>query len=67
MDFFDECILNVLRDGRSRDFRQLLGEVGFSHNTLRLHLKRLIRSRVSRRGESALEGAGKTKIHLFYA
>jgi len=42
MDFFDECILTVLRDGKSRDFHQLLGKVGFSHNTLRLHLRRLM-------------------------
>jgi predicted ArsR family transcriptional regulator len=34
--------LGVLRDGMSRDFDQVLGEVGFSHNTLRLHLRRLV-------------------------
>jgi len=42
MDFFDKCILSVLRDGRSRDFNHLLREVEFSHNTLRLHLRRLV-------------------------
>jgi DNA-binding HxlR family transcriptional regulator len=42
MDLFDKCILSVLRDGRSRDFHQLLEHVGFSYNTLRLHLRRLI-------------------------
>jgi len=42
MDFFDRCILSVLRDGRSRDFNQLLREVDFSHNTLRLHLRHLV-------------------------
>jgi len=42
MDFFDEHILSVLRVGRSRDFRQLLGELGFFHNTLRSHLRRLV-------------------------
>jgi len=41
MDFFDKCILSVLRDGRSTNFNQLLREVDFSHNTLRLHLRRL--------------------------
>ena len=25
MDLFDKCILSVLRDGRSRDFHQVLG------------------------------------------
>jgi DNA-binding HxlR family transcriptional regulator len=38
MDTFDKRILNPLRDGNPRDFRQLLRDVGFSHNTLRLHL-----------------------------
>jgi len=33
--------LNVLGDGKPRGFHQLLGEVGFSHNTLRLHLESL--------------------------
>jgi DNA-binding HxlR family transcriptional regulator len=37
MDSLDKCILSVLRDGKSRDFRQLLRDVGFSHNTLRVH------------------------------
>jgi predicted ArsR family transcriptional regulator len=41
MDSFDERILAVLKDGNSRLFTQLLSEVGFSHNTLRLHLERL--------------------------
>jgi predicted ArsR family transcriptional regulator len=43
MDSFDRCILAMLRDGESRDFPQLLREVGFSHNTLRLRLTSLKR------------------------
>ena len=42
MDPFDECILKFLGDGKKRSFHQLLGEVGFSHNTLRLHLESLV-------------------------
>ena len=42
MDFFDECIFEALKDGRPRDFRQILRKVDFSHNTLRLHLGRLV-------------------------
>jgi len=42
MDLFDERILNVLKDGKPRGFTQLLNEVDFSHNTLRLHLERLV-------------------------
>src|SRR4030042_305286 len=41
MDFFDERILAALKDGRPRNFTTLLGEVGFSHNTLQNHLERL--------------------------
>jgi DNA-binding HxlR family transcriptional regulator len=42
VDPFDECILKVLGDGKKRSFHQLLGEVGFFHNTLRLHLESLV-------------------------
>src|SRR4030042_1178977 len=41
MDFFDERILAALKDGRPRNFTTLLGEVGFSHNTLQNHLEQL--------------------------
>jgi hypothetical protein len=39
---FDKHILLVLKDGKPRLITQLLTEVGFSHNTLKLHLKRLL-------------------------
>ena len=41
MDFFDERILAALKEGKPRSFTTLLGEVGFSHNTLQQHLDRL--------------------------
>jgi len=41
MDLFDERVLAVLIDGKPKFFAQLLGEAGFSRNTLKLHLKRL--------------------------
>jgi len=43
MGSFDKCILGVLKDREPRDFQQLLSEVGFSHNTLKLHLASLER------------------------
>jgi predicted transcriptional regulator len=43
MDSFDRQILTSLKNGESLDFRQLLQEVGFSHNTLRLHIAKLKR------------------------
>jgi predicted ArsR family transcriptional regulator len=42
MDFFDERVLTVLKNGKPRSFTALLSEVGFSHNTLQQHLKRLL-------------------------
>jgi predicted ArsR family transcriptional regulator len=41
MDLFDRSILAVLKDGKPRNFKQILSQVGFSPNTLRLHLARL--------------------------
>ena len=41
MDLFDERVLAVLSDGKPKFFAQLLGEVGFSRNTLKPRLKRL--------------------------
>ena len=42
MDFYDRRILAVLRDGKPRNFQQILSEVEFSYNTLRLHLAQLV-------------------------
>jgi hypothetical protein len=42
LDPFDERILKVLGDGKKRSFSQLVWEVGFSHNTLRLHFDSLV-------------------------
>jgi predicted ArsR family transcriptional regulator len=41
MGFFDGRILAALKDGKPRGFTALLGEVGFTHNTLQQHLQRL--------------------------
>jgi predicted ArsR family transcriptional regulator len=41
MDSFDRRILATLKNGESLEFKQLLAEVGFSHNTLRLHIDKL--------------------------
>lgn len=39
----DKRILAVLKNGESQEFKQLLKEAGFSHNTLRLHIAKLKR------------------------
>jgi predicted transcriptional regulator len=41
MRALDERILAALKGGKPRDFAALLGEVGFTHNTLQQHLQRL--------------------------
>jgi len=41
MDSFDQRVLAMLSDGKPKSFATLLGEVGFSHNTLQQHLDRL--------------------------
>ena len=46
MGFFDERVLAALKDGKPRSFTTLLGEVGFSHNTLQQHLDRLVSRRL---------------------
>jgi len=42
MDPYDKEILNALKDGKLRKFQQILDEIGFSHNTLRLHLNYMV-------------------------
>jgi len=62
MDIFDERILSVLKDGKPRLFNQLLAEVGFSHNTLKLHLKRLLNEGVLDRQKTTSEELGRPKF-----
>ena len=62
MDFFDRRILAVLKDGRPREFHQLLSEVGFSHNTLRLHLIQLAEQGLVVRRKRPHEGPGRPQL-----
>jgi predicted ArsR family transcriptional regulator len=62
MDFFDERILAALRDGKSRSFTTLLGEVGFSHNTLQGHLERLTAKGVVVREKVVANSFGRPKF-----
>ena len=59
MDFFDERVLRALRDGRSKEFHQILDEVGFSHNTLRRHLNARVTKGVIPRDKRPSEGRGR--------
>ena len=59
MDLFDRQILGVLRDGKSKKFQQILQEVGFTHNTLRLHLARLERQGMIVEAKTPQKGPGR--------
>ncbi|MGA3112514.1 MAG: winged helix-turn-helix transcriptional regulator [Candidatus Bathyarchaeia archaeon] len=60
MDSFDRRILAVLKNGESMEFKKVLSEVGFSHNTLRLHIAKLKRQGmivVAEKTRNGLEGS----------
>ena len=62
MDFFDERVLAALKDGKPKDFAALLGEVGFSHNTLQQHLNRLTVKGLVVREKAAGNNFGRPKF-----
>jgi DNA-binding Lrp family transcriptional regulator len=62
MGFFDERVLAALKDGKSRSFTTLLGEVGFSHNTLQRHLERLTAKGLVVREKVVASGFGRPRF-----
>jgi predicted ArsR family transcriptional regulator len=62
MDLFDERILVVLKDGKPKVFTTLLGEVGFSHNTLQQHLERLTAKGLVLKEKDVANGFGRPKF-----
>ena len=62
MGFFDERVLAALKDGKPRGFTALLGEVGFSHNTLQQHLERLMAQGLIVREKAAANSFGRPKF-----
>ena len=59
MDEFDEATLEVLWDGKTHTFTQLIGNITFSHNTLRLHLDKLVDEKLVDRKKTAQETRGR--------
>jgi DNA-binding Lrp family transcriptional regulator len=59
MDSFDRQILTVLKDGKPRDFQQLLREAGFSHNTLKLRVVGLERQGFILKAKKRRESPGR--------
>ena len=62
MGFFDERVLAALKDGKPRSFTTLLGEVGFSHNTLQQHLERLVARGLVVKQKMASNSLGRPKF-----
>jgi len=62
MGFFDERVLAALEDGKPRSFTTLLGQVGFSHNTLQQHLKQLMAEGLVLREKVTANGFGRPKF-----
>jgi predicted transcriptional regulator len=62
MDFFDERIFAVLKDSKPKSFTTLLGEVGFSHNTLQQHLQQLTAKGIVLRDKVTDSGSGRPKF-----
>ena len=62
MDFFDQRILAALKDGKPRSFYALQGHVGFSHNTLQQHLKRLVEKGLVLKEKDPASGFGRPRF-----
>ena len=62
MDFFDERVLVALKDGKPRSSTALLSQVGFSHNTLQQHLRRLMAKGLVLREKETANGFGRPKF-----
>ena len=62
MDFFDERIFAALKDSKPKSYTALLGEVGFSHNTLQQHLQQLTAKSLVLRDKVADSGSGGPKF-----
>jgi DNA-binding transcriptional ArsR family regulator len=59
MDPFNTAILNHLKDGKPREFKQILAAVKFSHNTLRNHLDSLVDQNLISKEKGTEKGRGR--------
>ena len=65
MDLFDERVFKVLKDGKRRGFAQLLDEVGFGRNTLKLRLKRMVAQSLVLKEKVPSNRRGRPKYNYF--
>jgi len=66
MDPYEKAIINALKDGKPRNFQQILDEIGFSHNTLRLHLNSMVDEGLVAREKMPSKGRGRS-VYLYSA
>jgi DNA-binding MarR family transcriptional regulator len=64
MDEIDEDVLTALIDGKPHTFQQILQKISFTHNTLRLHLDRLVNQKLVTREKAKRTGRGRP-IYLY--
>ena len=62
MDPLDVAILNQLRDGKPKEFKQILTAVKLSHNTLRHHLDSLEDQNIITKSKQPAKGRGRPKF-----
>ena len=64
MDPIDEQITSTLRDGKPMSFEELLSKLSVSHNTLRLHLDKLVDQKLILKEKSRKGGSGEADLRL---
>jgi predicted ArsR family transcriptional regulator len=62
MDPLDIMILNHLRDGKPKEFKQILTAVKLSHNTLRHHLDSLEDQSIITKSKQPVKGRGRPRF-----
>jgi DNA-binding HxlR family transcriptional regulator len=62
MDPLDVAILKHLRDGKPREFKQILTAVKLSHNTLRHHLDSLEDQNIITKSKQPVMGRGRPRF-----
>ena len=65
MDPIDIEILNHLRDGKPKEFKQILTEVKLSHNTLKHHLDSLEDQNIITKSKQPVKGRGRPRYEKF--
>jgi len=65
MDSFDRLILDSLKDGSRRSFKEILVRGGMSHNTLKRYLRRLMIEGLVSRAENVANRRGRPEYGYY--